>query len=104
IKEPIFTVSFTNPENIQVISNYTKLDGFKIDALEGSGFLDFVVDKLPLKPSEYKCTITMTENNDINNLLEWHDKAHKFIVVANKSVSYGLINPFPKWELSKKSN
>ncbi|MEO6729271.1 MAG: ABC transporter ATP-binding protein [Candidatus Dojkabacteria bacterium] len=99
INKPIFTVSLSNPENIQVISNYTNFDGFPIDSLEGKGYLDFKVDKLSLKASEYKCTITLTENNDINNHLEWHDKAYNFRVDSNGTISYGLVTPFPQWDL-----
>jgi lipopolysaccharide transport system ATP-binding protein len=99
VKDPIFTLSIANPENIQVISNYTNFDNFPIESIEGEGYLDFIIDKLQLKPSEYKVTLTLTENNNIANNLEWHDKAHKFLVDANGHVSYGLFNPFPKWEL-----
>lgn len=101
VNNPIFTVSFTTPENIQVISNYTNFDNFKIESIEGEGYLDFIIDKLSLKASEYKCTLTLTENNDINNHLEWHDKCYSFIVAANNYTSYGLYNPFPIWQLNK---
>ena len=99
VVKPIFTVSLFNPENIQVISNYTNFDNFPIDSIEGNGYIDFSIDKLSLKPSRYSCMITFTENNDINNVLEWHDKAYTFTVKSNKYMSYGLINPFPKWEI-----
>jgi lipopolysaccharide transport system ATP-binding protein len=100
VNKPIFTVSFSNPENIQVISNYSSYDGFVIDKIEGKGHVDFLIEKITLKPSQYKCTITLTENNDINNHLEWHDKAYTFKILPEGGVSYGLINPFPTWTLT----
>jgi lipopolysaccharide transport system ATP-binding protein len=103
VNKPIFTVSVANPENIQVISNYTNFDKFDIDSIMGEGYIDFKIGVLALKPSEYKCTFTLTENNDINNHLEWHDKAHSFVVSGNDYVSYGLINPFPTWELKSRN-
>ncbi len=100
--KPIFTISITNPENIMAISNYTIFDKFEIESIEGKGYIEFTIDKLPLKPSEYRCTITLSENNDINNHLEWHDKVHNFTVSSAAGiVSYGIVNPFPKWNLAK---
>lgn len=101
VVNPIFTVSFFTPENIQVISNYTNFDNFILDSIEGAGFVDFSIEKLSLKPSEYLCMITFTEKGDINNILEWHDKTYSFLVTPAGHVSYGLINPFPKWEIKR---
>ena len=99
VVKPIFTVSLFNPENIQVVSNYTNFDNFELDFIEGVGYLDFIIDKLQLKPSSYTCMITFTEKGDINNILEWHDKSYTFIVDSAGYTSYGLINPFPRWEI-----
>src|SRR5262249_7516497 len=99
VVRPVFTVSFTDPENIQVVSNYTLFDGVEIPHLEGRGYVDFVIDRLPLKPSDYRCTITFTENGNVNNVLEWHEKAHGFKVLSNGGTSYGLFNPFPEWKV-----
>lgn len=99
IKDAIFTVSISSPENIQVISNYTKYDGVKIPSIKGTGYVDFVINNISLKSSEYRCTITFTENDDINNHLVWHDKAHVFKIMPGETTSYGIINPHPKWEV-----
>jgi lipopolysaccharide transport system ATP-binding protein len=99
VNNPIFSIAILNPENITLLCNFTNLDGLVFDAIEGEGYIDFNIDKLPLKPSEYRCTITFAENGDINNILEWHDKGHPFLTGANGYVTYGLVNPFPSWEL-----
>lgn len=100
VEKPIITVSFFNPENILVISNYTIFDGFKINELYGTGYIDFIIDSLPLKPSEYKCMVTLSDKEDISSVLEWHEKAYSFTVSPNNIVSYGLVNPFPRWNLT----
>lgn len=97
--KPIFTVSLTTPENIQVISNYSNFDGLDIESISGSGYVDFFIDKLALKPLDYRCTITLAENSDINNHLVWHDKVYFFTVKSRGHTSYGLIDPFPRWNL-----
>lgn len=99
VKDPIFTVSIITPENIQVISNYTNYDGVDIDKIEGEGYVDFIIKNVNLKASEYRCTLTLTEDKDISNHLVWHDKAHVFQVLPNSKTSYGIINPMPTWEI-----
>jgi lipopolysaccharide transport system ATP-binding protein len=99
--KPIFSVSILNPENITAICNFTNFDGYNFDEIEGHGYIDFKMDSLRLKPAEYRCTITFAENNNIDNVLEWHEKSHPFVVSSNKYVTYGLFNPFPEWELVK---
>jgi lipopolysaccharide transport system ATP-binding protein len=97
VERPVFTVSFTNPENIQVISNYSTFDGYDIRSIFGTGYVDFDIDRLSLKASEYTCTITFAQNADVSNVLEWHDKAYVFVVSGNRNTSYGIMNPFPRW-------
>lgn len=100
INKPIFSVTFINPENIIVICHFTYFDNYNIQSISGNGSIDFVIDKLPLKPSQYKCSITFTDNGDINSILEWHDRSYSFIVSAKNRVTYGLVNSFPEWILN----
>jgi ABC-2 type transport system ATP-binding protein len=101
VEKPVFSVTFMTPENVTAICNFTILDGYKMDSIEGDGYIDFVIDNLSLKPSEYRVSLTFTENDDINNILEWHEKYYPIIINGKGIVTYGLTNPFPKWELHK---
>lgn len=99
VEKPVFTVSITNPENIQIISNYTKFDNYPIEKILGEGYIDFMISSIQLKPSTYTVSLTLTEKNDVSNNLEWHDRAYRFAVRSIGHTSYGLINPKPKWNL-----
>lgn len=99
VKDPIFTVSVFNPENIQIISNYTSFDGHHWDHIEGCGYIDFRIEALSLRPSVYTCMVTFSDNGDVNNILEWHDKTYSFVVTSVGHTSYGLFDPLPKWRL-----
>lgn len=99
VRKPLFTVSLFNPENIQVISNYSSFDGQHWDQIEGRGYVDCLFASLPLRPSEYACMITFAEDGDVNNILEWHDKTYSFIVTSGGRTSYGIFNPLPHWQL-----
>jgi lipopolysaccharide transport system ATP-binding protein len=97
VNEPIFTVSIFNPEGLVVSSNYSNLDGYNLVSILGKGYVDFCICKLPLKASQYVCSITFAEG-EVANVLEWHEKCYAF-TVSEGSTNYGLINPFPKWSL-----
>ena len=99
VNRPIFTVSIFDLENNQVVSNYTSLDGYSIDSVSGRGYIDFYIERLSLKAGQYKCTVTFAEDNNVSNVVVWHDKSHKFLISMKKHTSYGVINPFPKWKL-----
>lgn len=101
VKNPIFTISIHNAENIQVISNYTNFDEWKMDELKGRAHIDFVLSPLLLNPSKYFLSLTFTEN-DVNNHLEWHEKAYSFSVIRAPT-SYGIFNPKPRWEFRSES-
>lgn len=102
--KPTFSITIHNPENIVPICHFSFLDGALFEKIYGDGYVDFKLNKLTLKASEYRTTVTFTENNDINNNLDWHDKNYSFIVKANNVVTYGLYNPFPEWELNQNPN
>jgi lipopolysaccharide transport system ATP-binding protein len=97
IKNPIIIISLMDPENIQAVTNYSIFDGFKPEEITGNGHIDFEIKRLELKPSYYRCSLSLSEDGDINKHVEWHDKAHQFQVVSNGTTSYGIFNPFPKW-------
>ena len=98
VKNPIFTVSIFNLEGLTVSSNYSNFDDYKFPQISGGGYIDFCLKKLAFKPSKYICSITFAEE-EVSNVLDWHDRCYVFTVAGRSSTNYGLINPFPKWSL-----
>ena len=103
VHDPVFTISLFNPENIQVVSNFSIFDAFRVALIEGSGYVDFRMEKMTLRPTEYRCGITFAEKGDINNIIEWHDKSYSFVIVSTGRVSYGIFDPLPQWSVVKLS-
>ena len=99
VKNPIFTVSFFNLERLLIASNYSNHDGCLIDKISGTGYIDYHLSKINLNPSKYTCTVTLSETDSVNTL-DWHENYYSFIIAGNTS-NYGLVNPFPIWELSQ---
>ncbi len=99
VKQPVFTVSVHNAEGVQVISNYTQFDGWSKESVSGQLSMDFLIKRITLNPSKYFLSITFSEQ-EVNNHLEWHEKAHTFSIVKGP-VSYGVYNPEPTWQLTE---
>ncbi|MFS8130962.1 MAG: ABC transporter ATP-binding protein [Candidatus Dojkabacteria bacterium] len=97
VKNPMFTIGILNAESILVIGNYSNYDMSKqLESLEGEGHIDFEVKKLLIKPGSYNCTVTLAEN-DLANVLDWHEKNYMFNVVSNGDVAYGLLQLPSEW-------
>jgi lipopolysaccharide transport system ATP-binding protein len=97
---PVFTISMHNAENIQVVSNHTRFDGWKVDTMSGRATMDFVIKRLTLNPSKYFISLTLSER-EVNRHLEWHEKAYTFSVVKGPT-SYGIFNPEPIWDFKNR--
>jgi lipopolysaccharide transport system ATP-binding protein len=95
IRKPIFVVTITNMENVVLVSNYSHFDGHQLEEISGKGYADFSIDHLNLKIGKYLMSISLSEG-EVSNTLDWHENRYSFIVKSDK-VSYGLINPYPKW-------
>jgi lipopolysaccharide transport system ATP-binding protein len=101
ITKPVFVVNIHNMENVGVISNYSDFDGYKIDELEGDGYVDFVINRLDLKIGKYQVNVIFSEN-EVSNTIDHHENRYSFLVKSD-TVTYGLVNPFPSWEFRKES-
>jgi lipopolysaccharide transport system ATP-binding protein len=101
VKMPIFTVTIQNMENVVIFSNYSNFDGFNPTELSGEGSINFVIDHLGLKIGKYFVTTSLSEG-EVSNTLDFHEKRWSFLVKSEK-VSHGLVNPYPKWNLSERA-
>lgn len=99
VRDPVFSFTVMTMEEVAVISDFTIFDGFRVPVIEGVGHLDYTLERLPLKPSEYRCLVTFAENGDVNNVLEWHNKTYSFVVNSAGRVCHGLVGLSPRWEL-----
>lgn len=100
VKKPIFTFGILNPENITLISNYSNYETkFEENTIKGTGFIEYSLEKLYLKPGSYTCTVTLAED-ELANVLDWHEKSYSFIVESNGTVAFGLVQMPGKWKLN----
>jgi len=97
VEKPIITVGFINTEGIIVLANYSIFDSpAGLGILAGEGWVDFSVAKLAIKPGMYDCTVTLVEDS-LDNVLDWHERSYRFIVVSGGKTMYGLFQPDTRW-------
>lgn len=99
VSNPIFTFGVSSIENIGVLASFSNLDNKNlIDNIEGEGSISIVIENLYLKPGSYRCTFTLAED-DIENVLDWHEKNFTFIVESSGNGTHGLLQVPIKWEV-----
>ena len=94
VEKPIFTFSVLTPESVGVISNYSN----DLQAIEGEGVLDVVIEKLIIKAGSYSCSVTLSENNP-TTVLDWHERSFNFNVIGNNNFQRGLAQISSSWEI-----
>ena len=99
INNALVSLSLINAENITVISQFTIYDGFKIDELKGTGYIQQRISGLSLKQGIYRISATISGNNDINNVLEWHDRVYTLTINPGQKNFLGLVNPKTEWSI-----
>jgi lipopolysaccharide transport system ATP-binding protein len=99
VKNPMFTLGILNAENITIVANFSNYDcREQIPEIYGKGYIDVIIKNLHIKPGGYVCTVTLTEN-ELANVLDWHEKSFSFSVVSNGAVAYGLLQLPVQWDL-----
>src|SRR5690606_14605736 len=78
----------------------TVFSGFKIDALEGEGYLDYVVDSLPLLEGTYLVSVSLYDHDGVH-AYDYHHQAYTFRVHPNPIVreKYGFVLIPSSWRL-----
>ena len=99
VVNPIFTFAIFTSEKAVLVSNYSNFDGYNIDAIEGEGYIDFVIERMPFRQSTYFVSVALKDNGDISSQLDWHEQRYSFVIMPNGPISYGLVNPSPIWKL-----
>jgi len=101
IQNPVFAVSIFDIEQRQIFSNYSSFDGYKINSVSGEGDIEYILEKNILRPGKYSLSVSISEL-EVGNVLELHEKIY-MLMIAKNNRSYGIVNPFPRWQLDERS-
>ena len=63
IEQPTFGLAFYRHDGMHVNGPNSVSEGFHIDAIEGRGYTDYLIEQLPLNPGAYELTVAIYDRN-----------------------------------------
>ncbi len=82
ISTPAFGVSLYNKDGIRINGPNTFWSGVPIERVQGRGYVDYIVDTLPLLPGRYELTVAVYDASVTHPYDHWH-RMDSFVVTSN---------------------
>ncbi len=96
--KPVFGVALYTENGTQINGPNTRFGGLDIPAIEGTGYVDYHVDKLPLLTGRYDVTVAVT-GSEMTDIYDHQHRAYSFAVQPTPGLSerYGLVFIPSEW-------
>ena len=100
IREPQFGLALHHAGGFHINGPNTVFSGIKIDAIDGQGYIDYVVDSLPLLEGTYLVSVSLYDY-DGDHAYDYHHRAYTFRVHPSPIIreKYGFILIPSSWRL-----
>jgi lipopolysaccharide transport system ATP-binding protein len=98
ISYPVFGIVFYY-QDTYCFGTTNEFRGYNLESIYGSGYIDFIIDKLPLMAGKFDLTIAIADTSYTMNY-DWHDRLYSFHV-HNPSRELGLFLIDNRWRTSK---
>jgi ABC-type polysaccharide/polyol phosphate transport system ATPase subunit len=85
IEHPLFGIALHRADGFHVCGPNTGTAGYKIEAIEGEGYVDFVVPSLPLLKGTYLFSAALY-NHDGTHAFDHHHMTYTFRVIPGKQI------------------
>lgn len=72
IKEPVFGLALYREDGLHINGPNTKSSDYYIESVEGTGFIDYVIDSIPLQPGVYFLTVAILDYSLRHDYDHWH--------------------------------
>jgi len=82
IEEPAFGISFYDEQGYRLNGPNTIWSGAPIDAVQGRGVVDYIVDALPFLPGRYELTVAVYDRQVTHPYDHWH-RMTSIVVIPN---------------------
>jgi len=100
IEKPQFGLALYHAGGFHINGPNTVFSGLEIDAIEGQGYIDHVVDSLPLLEGTYLVSVSLYDY-DGDHSYDYHHQAYTFRVHPNPTIreKYGIVLIPSLWRL-----
>ena len=105
IEKPQFGLALHHISGFHITGPNTVFSGFDIDAIEGAGHIDYIVENLPLLEGTYLVSASLTDREGIG-MYDYHHQAHTLYVHRSDALEerYGSILIPATWRLGTDSD
>jgi lipopolysaccharide transport system ATP-binding protein len=101
IEQPAFGLAFMNVNTGSHIAGPNNtFDQFVIPAIEGEGYVDYIVSDLPMLPGRYSITTAIFDNACVHCYDYWDESAFFDIATGGTDQKHGLISLHGRWAYS----
>lgn len=94
ISRPVFGIALYSENGQYIYGTNTDIKNIKLEYIEGSGFIDLVIDEIPLLSGRFLLTVAIHSHD--NKKYDWLDR-YFFFDILPKSADVGLFNIPCKW-------
>ena len=100
IEKPQFGLALHHIGGFHISGPNTVFSGFDIHAIEGTGYIDYVVDSLPLLEGTYLVSVSLTDQEGLG-MYDYQHQAHTLHVHQSSAVKerYGSILIPARWRM-----
>lgn len=100
IERPQFGIALHHANGCHISGPNTVFSGLEIESIQGDGYIDYVIDRLPLLPGTYLISTTLHDYDGIH-AYDFHDQAYRFRVNPGEAVTekYGCILIPSAWHM-----
>jgi lipopolysaccharide transport system ATP-binding protein len=104
IEEPQFGLALHNSGGFHINGPNTVQSGLEIEAIEGKGLIDYVIDKLPLLEGTYLLSVSLYDHEGVR-AYDHHHQAYTFRVHSSDSIHerYGTVLIPAHWRMEPNS-
>jgi lipopolysaccharide transport system ATP-binding protein len=98
LEKPVFGLALYTENGTHINGPNTLFSGLEIPAIEGIGYVDYHVEKLPLLTGRYSVTVAIT-GPDTTDIFDHQHQAYSFVVQPTPGLTerYGLFFIPAKW-------
>lgn len=99
IQDPIFEIWVHSADGTEFASHSTEWDHFICGNIQGRGYIDFIVDALPISPGRFSLGVAITESDGISRY-DWQLQRYWFTIESSQYVQ-GMMSLSHTWEIKK---
>ncbi len=100
VHTPMFGVALHDASGLHISGPNTVFSGFEIESIEGQGYIDFVVEHLPLLEGAYLLSASLYDHEGVH-AYDHHHQAYTFRVNRSKTIRerYGSVLIRSDWRM-----